>query len=66
MTVKVEFVELMEAGCQWGHGQRDWSPKMAPYIFGVRRGIHVINLFKSRPLLQKAVTCLHNIAAGNG
>jgi len=66
MVAKIEFSELMEAGVQFGHSQRYWNPKMAPYIYGVRRKLHIINLLKTRPLLQKATDIIHNIAAHNG
>ena len=66
MVAKIEFNELMEAGVQFGHSQRYWNPKMAPYIYGVRRKLHIINLLKTRPLLQKATEVIHNIAAHNG
>lgn len=66
MVAKIEFSELMEAGVQFGHSQRYWNPKMAPYIYGVRRKLHIINLLKTRPLLQKATDVIHNIAAHNG
>lgn len=66
MIPKIDFTDLMQAGVQFGHSQTYWNPKMAPYIYGVRRKLHIINLLKTRPLLQKATEVIHNIAAYNG
>lgn len=66
MTTQVQFSALLEAGVQFGHSQRYWNPKMAPYIYGVRRKLHIINLLKTRPLLQKAVAEARKITANNG
>ena len=66
MLPKIDFDELVQAGVQFGHSQRYWNPKMAPYIYGVRRKLHIINLLKTRPLLQKATEVIHNMASFNG
>lgn len=66
MTTQVQFSALLEAGVQFGHSQSYWNPEMAPYIYGVRRKLHIINLLKTRPLLQKAVEEARAIAANNG
>ena len=66
MIPKIDFDELVQAGVQFGHSQRYWNPKMAPYIYGVRRKLHIINLLKTRPLLQKATEVIHNMASFNG
>ena len=47
--------QLLEAGVHFGHHTRRWNPKMAPYIFGVRNGIHIIDLEQTVPLLQQGL-----------
>jgi small subunit ribosomal protein S2 len=47
----VSVRQLLEAGVHFGHHTRRWNPKMAPYIFGVRNGIHIIDLEQTEPLL---------------
>ena len=56
------FDELLEAGCHFGHLTRKWNPKMAPYIFMERNGIHIIDLNKTAILLDKACAALKQIA----
>lgn len=46
--------ELLEAGCHFGHQARRWNPKMAPYVYGVRDGVHIFDLEKTRAGLDKA------------
>jgi small subunit ribosomal protein S2 len=46
--------EMLEAGVHFGHQTRFWNPKMAPFIFGHRNKIHIINLEKSLPMFQDA------------
>lgn len=58
--------EMLEAGVHFGHQARYWNPKMAPYIFGVRHKIHIINLDKSLPLYKEALNFISSIAAKNG
>ncbi len=58
--------QLMEAGVHFGHNTRRWNPKMAPYLFGARNGIHIINLEQTVPLLYKALEKLQSVAANNG
>ncbi len=48
----VTMKELLEAGVHFGHQTRRWNPKMGPYIFGARNGIHIIDLQKNRPVFQ--------------
>ena len=47
--------QLLEAGVHFGHQTRRWNPKMAPYIFGVRNGIHIIDLTQTVPMLHRAL-----------
>ncbi|HHJ38737.1 MAG: 30S ribosomal protein S2 [Methylothermaceae bacteria B42] len=62
----VTMRQLLEAGVHFGHQTRYWNPKMAPYIFGVRSGIHIINLEKTLPLLREAMKFLEETAANRG
>jgi len=56
------FDELLEAGCHFGHLTRKWNPKMAPYIFMERNGIHIIDLNKTAVMLDRASEALKQIA----
>jgi small subunit ribosomal protein S2 len=46
--------QLLEAGVHFGHQSHRWNPKMAPYIFGTRNNIHIIDLAQSVPMLPRA------------
>lgn len=58
--------ELIEAGVHFGHKTKRWNPRMAPYIFGTRNDIHIIDLGKTVPLLHKALTAVRDVTAKNG
>ena len=58
--------QMLEAGVHFGHQTRYWDPKMAPYIFGARGKIHIINLEKTLPLLNDAMNFIGGIAAKRG
>ena len=58
--------QLLEAGVHFGHHTRRWNPKMAPYIFGVRNGVHIIDLGQSVPLLQQGIEAIRGVAASGG
>lgn len=58
--------QLMEAGVHFGHATRRWNPQMAPYLFGARNGIHIINLEQTVPLLHRALEALQGTVANNG
>ncbi len=58
--------EMLEAGVHFGHQTRFWNPKMAPFIFGERNKIHIINLEKTMPLCKDAVNYLGKIASQKG
>ena len=62
----VTMKQLLEAGVHFGHQTRRWNPKMAPYLFGVRNGVHIIDLEQSVPLLYKALNTVRDVAAGGG
>jgi small subunit ribosomal protein S2 len=58
--------QLLEAGVHFGHTTRRWNPRMAPYLFGVRNGIHVIDLEQTVPMLQCALIAIRDIVARGG
>ncbi len=58
--------ELIEAGVHFGHKTKRWNPRMAPYIFGVRNDIHIIDLGKTVPMLQQALSAVRDVVASNG
>src|SRR5512139_1217202 len=60
---RVEVPELLAAGCHFGHLTRRWNPKMRPYIFMERNGIHIIDLVKSSHLLEDACNAIANTIA---
>lgn len=62
----VTMRQMLEAGVHFGHQTRYWNPKMAPYIFGERNKIHIINLEKTLPLFIEAVNFLGKLAANRG
>ncbi|GAB4115262.1 MAG: hypothetical protein Tsb0027_05260 [Wenzhouxiangellaceae bacterium] len=62
----VSMRQMLEAGVHFGHQTRYWNPKMAPYIFGARGKIHIINLEKTMPLMQDAMNFLSSLAAKRG
>src|SRR6476661_7633246 len=58
--------QLLEAGCHFGHQSHRWNPKMAPFIFGARNNIHIIDLAQTVPLLHQALVKVSDIVAGGG
>ncbi len=58
--------QLLEAGVHFGHTTRRWNPKMSPYIFGERNGIHIIDLEQTVPLLHQALNFVRESVAGGG
>jgi small subunit ribosomal protein S2 len=58
--------EMLEAGVHFGHQTRFWNPKMAPYIFGHRNKIHIINLEKTVPLFESATKFARQLASKRG
>ncbi|WP_343562813.1 30S ribosomal protein S2 [Kiloniella sp. b19] len=58
--------QLLEAGVHFGHTTRRWNPKMAPYIFGERNNVHILDLQQTVPLLHKSLTFVREIVAGGG
>ena len=58
--------QMLEAGVHFGHQTRFWNPKMAPFIFGHRNKIHIINLEKSLPMFQEAAQFVKQLASRRG
>ncbi|TXH00921.1 MAG: 30S ribosomal protein S2, partial [Rhodocyclaceae bacterium] len=64
--MSISMREMLEAGVHFGHQTRFWNPKMAPYIFGHRNKIHIINLEKSLPMFQEAAKFARQLATNRG
>ncbi len=58
--------QLLEAGVHFGHHTRRWNPKMAPYIFGTRNGVHIIDLEQTVPMLYRGMQAVRDVVAGGG
>jgi small subunit ribosomal protein S2 len=58
--------QLLEAGVHFGHHTRRWNPKMAPYIFGTRNGVHIIDLEQTMPMLHQGLQAIRDVVAGGG
>jgi small subunit ribosomal protein S2 len=52
--MSITMRDMLEAGVHFGHQTRYWNPKMAPFIFGDRNKIHIVNLEKTLPLFEEA------------
>lgn len=66
MTVQFTMRQLLEAGVHFGHNTRRWNPKMQPYIWGSRNGIHIINLEQTVPYFREALDAVSSVVAGGG
>ena len=64
MTISMR--DMLEAGVHFGHQTRFWNPKMAPYIYGHRNKIHIINLEKTQPLFEDAMKFVRQLSARRG
>ena len=64
--MSITMREMLEAGVHFGHQTRFWNPKMAPFIFGHRNKIHIINLEKSLPMFQDAMKYAKQLTANRG
>ena len=58
--------QLIEAGVHFGHNARRWNPKMAPYIYGTREGVHIMDLNQTVPMLYRAMEAVRDVAAKGG
>ena len=64
--MSVTMREMLEAGVHFGHQTRFWNPRMAPYIYGHRNKIHIINLEKTQPLFEEAMRFVRQLASKRG
>jgi len=62
----VSIRELLDAGVHFGHKKERWNPKMAPYIYGIRDGVHIIDLQQTATLMQSVLNLIYDIAKKNG
>ncbi|MBV8536671.1 MAG: 30S ribosomal protein S2 [Alphaproteobacteria bacterium] len=58
--------QLLESGVHFGHHTRRWNPKMAPFLFGVRNNVHIIDLQQTVPMLEQALNAVRDVAANGG
>ncbi len=58
--------QLLEAGVHFGHTTRRWNPKMAPFLFGVRNGTHIVDLEQTVPMLHRALAAIRDVVAAGG
>lgn len=66
MNIQIELLDLLKAGVHYGHQKSRWHPKMKPYIFGIKSGIHIIDLEKTKQALEGAQPIIENIIANQG
>ncbi|MEY5100393.1 MAG: ribosomal protein [Pseudomonadota bacterium] len=64
--MSISMREMLEAGVHFGHQTRFWNPKMAPFIFGHRNKIHIVNLEKTLPMFEEAAKFLRQLTANGG
>ena len=64
--MSISMREMLEAGVHFGHQTRFWNPKMAPFIFGSRNKIHIVNLEKTLPKFEEAQKFVRQLAANRG
>jgi small subunit ribosomal protein S2 len=64
--MSVTMRQMLEAGVHFGHQTRYWNPKMAPFIFGHRNKIHIVNLEKSLPMFEEATKFVRQLASNKG
>ena len=57
---------LLEAGVHFGHHTRRWNPRMAPYIYGIRNQVHILDLQQTVPLMDRALRAIRDTVAGGG
>ncbi len=66
MSTNFSMRQLLEAGVHYGHVTRKWNPKMAPYIFGKRNGIHIMDLEQTVPMLETALNVVKDVISNYG
>ena len=57
---------LLEAGVHFGHHTRRWNPRMAPFIFGIRNQVHILDLQQTVPMMDRALRAIRDVVAGGG
>ncbi len=63
---QVDMRALLEAGVHFGHQTHRWNPKMAPFIFGERNGVHIVDLSQTVPYMTRALQAVRDVVAGGG
>lgn len=63
MTTEIKIEDMMEAGAHFGHQTKRWNPKMRPYLYGSRSGVHIIDLQKTKPLAEEALEFVEKTVA---
>lgn len=58
--------QLVESGCHFGHSTRRWNPRMAPFLYGIRDGVHIIDLQQTLPMLQRAMEKVREVTSSGG
>lgn len=66
MSTLPSLVDMLKSGMHFGHTTSRWHPKMAPFIFGVRQGVHIINLEKTQEAIAQAMEFLKGVASRGG
>ncbi|MBM3205545.1 30S ribosomal protein S2 [Candidatus Shapirobacteria bacterium] len=64
--IKIELKDLLDAGSHFGHQSQRWNPKMAPFLYGVRDGVHIFDLAKTKECLEKAAHFVKEITSQGG
>jgi len=64
--IKIELKDLLDAGCHFGHQAQRWNPKMDQYLYGIREGVHIFDLAKTKESLEKAMKAVQEITASGG
>jgi small subunit ribosomal protein S2 len=62
----VTMKELLDAGVHYGHKVSRWNPRMAPYLYGERNGVHIIDLQQTLPLMHRALSKVYDVVRDNG
>ncbi|OGT45470.1 MAG: 30S ribosomal protein S2 [Gammaproteobacteria bacterium RIFCSPHIGHO2_12_FULL_38_11] len=66
MSISISMQQMLEAGVHFGHQKRFWNPKMAPYIYGEREKLHIVDLQKSLPLFRELLEKISHVTAKRG
>ncbi len=63
---EISMRQLLEAGVHFGHQKHRWNPRMAPFIYGARNNVHIVDLSQTVPALHRALTQIRDIVSGGG